>query len=299
VIFKLKKETRRIFYNLACRNILKTSPINRGSVPVTIVSLLSRQDIVAYLLAIKSLSRRIGLPQGVHVINDGSLAAGHERLLKHHVPFLKIVHVYDISTGKCPRHLCWPRLCYVVDLSQESYVLQMDSDTLTLDALNEVCDCISSNRSFILGTKTGQHLEDPEATSRRARSWNVDHVQVFAERQMKNLPGCGLRYVRGSAGFAGFAKGGFSREKIEEFSTSMETLVGADKWASWGSEQVTSNLSIANSNDPLVLRSPKYVNHVPNEDVSKAAFIHFIGKYRYQNGVYSRMSKNIVDELHK
>jgi hypothetical protein len=251
------------------------------------------------LVAIKSLTRQIGLPQGVHVINDGSLAAGHERLLKRHIPLLRIVHVDDIITRKCPRHLCWPRLCYVVDLSQEYYVIQMDSDTIALGALDEVCGCIFRNRPFILGTKSGQHLEDLETTSRRARSWNVDHVQVAAERKMKDLAGCGLRYVRGSAGFAGFAKGGFSREKIEKFSTSMETLVGADKWGLWGSEQVTSNLAIANSIDPLVLPSPKYVNHVPNEDISRAAFIHFIGKHRYRNGVYARLSQNIIDELNK
>ena len=53
--------------------------------------------------------------------------------------------------------------------------------------------------------------------------------------------------------FAGFAPSGEGRRIAEAFSREATALLGAERWAQWGSEQVTSNFVIANQPDPLLL----------------------------------------------
>ena len=251
-----------------------------------------------YLLALKSLTKHVGWPRQVHVVNDGSLRDGDITILRGQIPNLVVTALADIDTGQCPQGSCWERLCYILDLSASTYVIQMDSDTVTLSDLTEVAACIAANRSFTMGTHTGQEIETVAAARERVSQWtDTDHVQVVAEMAMGVLPDQNLLYVRGSAGFAGFAKGVFSRQSLESFSMAMEDILGSEKWNEWGSEQAASNFMIANAPDALVLKSPRYVNHFPDIDISQAAFVHFVGAHRYDNGNYLRLSRHILNEL--
>jgi hypothetical protein len=124
-------------------------------------------------------------------------------------------------------------------------------------------------------------------------------VQAVCERSFDQLPeSASLQYVRGNAGFNGFAKGSIDRQKVEWFSELMRRLA-KDQWNEWGSEQLTSNLLIANSDGAVPLPSPKYVSHWAHPDVSydDSAFIHFIGPYRFSNGLYMRKAKAVIATL--
>src|SRR3546814_2103893 len=68
------------------------------------------------------------------------------------------------------------------------------------------------------------------------------------------------RYVRGCAGFAGFARGGDARMLAETFSQEATRLLGAERWARWGSEQVASNMIVANDPNALLLPYDHYFN---------------------------------------
>ena len=134
-----------------------------------------------------------------------------------------------------------------------------------------------------------------------ARSKGNQHtmVQAVCERNFDQLPeASSLKYLRGNAGFTGFAKGSIGRDKIRWFSDLMRGLA-KDKWDEWGSEQVASNLLIANSEGASPLPFPKYCSYWAHEDVDypSSSFIHFIGPHRFSNGFYLRSAKKVIATL--
>jgi hypothetical protein len=124
-------------------------------------------------------------------------------------------------------------------------------------------------------------------------------VQAVCERGFDRLPeSARLQYLRGNAGFTGFAKASIDRNKVVWFSNLMRSLVDK-KWDEWGSEQVTSNLLIANTDDPYPLPTPRYLSYWAHPDVpyDRAAFLHFIGPYRYAHGFYLHHAKQAIATL--
>ena len=298
LIKRLVERIKKARYDSACSGVYAYPRRNGGEMDYVITSMLSRRDMVMYLVALKSLIRHVGWPREVYVINDGSLDDGNITKLRAQIPNLVVKHLDDIDTGSCPRGGTWERLCHILDMSASTYVIQMDADTITLDELPEVAECISSNRSFTLGTQTGQTTEPVPATKERAlKLQKSNHVQIRAEIAMGDLADQTLRYVRGSSGFAGFAVGAFSRQPLERFSSEIEKIIGVRKWDEWGSEQVSSNFMIANAPDPVILKAPRYANHFTDVDISQAAFVHFVGACRYDKGNYLRLSRRVLDEL--
>jgi hypothetical protein len=250
-----------------------------------------------YLLAVKSIY--MYLKEGsIVVINDGTLSLSDIKLLERHLFGCQIVSTSEINLGRCPgRGGCWERLALIAEYVKKHYVIQLDSDSLTLQTIPEVTDAIKENRSFTLGTAMGRQLSAMKDVCNVMKAYPSDHIQVVAEQNFDRHPSCDqLKYVRGCAGFAGFARGSFSLAKIEEFSQSMERIVGT-MWSNWGSEQVSSNFIIANSPISSVLPYPKYANFTLEIPHEQSAFLHFFGSYRFEKGVYVRRAKSLVDRL--
>ena len=301
-IKRLVNRIKKARYDSACRRVYayphRKGGETDGGTDYAIASLLSHQDMVMYLVALKSLTKYVGWPREVHIVSDGSLDDRDIAKLRTQIPNLVVTTVADIDTGQCPRGSCWERLCYILDLTASTYVVQMDADTVSLGDLTEVAACIAANRSFTLGTQTGQDTELVSVTKERAlQMQDASHVQIKAELAMDDLKQENLRYVRGSAGFAGFAKGAFSRQQLETYSKGMEALIGKQTWTEWGTEQVASNFMIANAPDAEILKSPRHVNHFTDVDISRAVFVHFVGACRFDQGNYLRLSRNVLDEL--
>ena len=107
-----------------------------------------------------------------------------------------------------------------------------------------------------------------------------------------------MKYVRGSAAFAGFAAGSFSLSKLEKFSQQMNEIIGED-WTKWGTEQVTSNFLVANSSQSKMMPFPKYAGYHPPHNISykNSHFIHFYGSHRWKNGLYIENARNFVDTI--
>ena len=123
------------------------------------------------------------------------------------------------------------------------------------------------------------------------------HVQVIAEQNFCKLRNYEvLRYVRGCSGFAGFARGSLDRGKLETLSGEIRSVLG-EKWTEWGSEQVTSNICIANSPKSTVLPYPKYANFSPEIPWKDSSFLHFIGTYRFNDGAYVQKAREAITRL--
>lgn len=302
MFFRAKRTLRRARFNFNTRDLLHTPPIDSNNNNITLVTMLCHGEVMMYLLAAKSFCRQLGSNPSVVILDDGSLTKSDAETLRTHIPKVQIVPISQISTGRCPKGSCWERLLLINDLVQNTYVVQLDSDTLTLNVIPEVKQCIEANRSFtLLGDKSYPEIEPMLDAQRRYKDKDTmsKMVQPICERSFDQLPeAANLRYLRGNAGFTGFAQQSLDREKIEWFSELMRRIAQGT-WDDWGSEQVTSNLLIANTDNALPLPFPKYLSYWAHTDVpyDAASFIHFIGPYRFANGFYLRKAKEVISSL--
>jgi hypothetical protein len=287
------------WFNYTTQNVFRTTMVRCDPTSnVVILSQIYAPDLSMYMLAAKSFARFIK-PLEFVIVDDG-LSASDRQILSNHFERIRFLPTKEVQLGTCPNGGCWERLISIAELNAEHYVIQLDADTLTLSVPNEVAQCIAENRSFTLGTSSGQEITTFKKASEFARQHPSEHVQIQAEIAMDHYPGNeGLHYVRGCAGFAGFSRGLLSVTKVEEFSTTMSGLIGREKWREWGSEQVTSNYLIANAPNPLILPLKSYPFWAPGVDSQQTKLIHFVGTYRFYQGKYMSLARSIIKELEK
>jgi hypothetical protein len=300
MFFRAKRAMRRQWFNLNCRSLLKTPPVGAPNADFTLVTQTCHGEVLMNLLAIKSFVRSLGRTPNIISMSDGSLTPEDQAILSAHLPYAKKVHIKDIPNADVPRGGSWESLMLVCDTAQDSYVVQIDSDTMCQHDLEEVNACISADRAFtLLGDKSFPEVEPMLSACQRSKN-NPSHlIQAVCERNFDQLADSAvLNYVRGNAGFIGFPKESIHREKIEWFSNQLRALT-KEQWDEWGSEQVTTNLLIANLPNSYPLQFPKYLSYWahPDVDYSKSSFVHFIGPYRFANGVYIESAKRLIAAL--
>lgn len=297
MIARIRRKIDRAWFNFRCSGIFNTPPVKCDpDSDILIVSQLHHPDMTMYMLATKSFARFVR-PQGFVIVDDGLLPEDR-RILSAHFDSIRFVPSKDVELGACPAGGCWERLLTLSQVNSDHYVIQLDADTLTLSEPVEVLQCLAQNRSFTLGTSTGREIVGFSEASRFAHENTSNHVQNHAERALASYPGQEhLRYVRGCAGFTGFAKGQLPPEKIQAFSTGMEKLLGKEKWREWGTEQVTSNYMAANAPDSMVLPVERYPFWRPDVGIAKAVFVHFFGSFRFMGGVYTRQALRVIRQL--
>lgn len=271
------------------RAVLDTPPIIARDDGVVIFSMVGGAVVLPYLVAVKSFAGALGRGRVV-VMDDGTLSSADRALLAEHLGGPEIVPLTSVDTGAAPRGGTWERLLAILDRRAVDYVIQLDSDTVTLGDPAEVRAGIDANRSFLLRGEAGAELMDVGAFAaslppRRAPL----HIQHAAERAIGGLRLSGLerpRYVRGCSGFAGFARGGTGRSSALAFSDAMEAKLGRSRWSEWGTEQVTSNFVLANEPDPLLLPYGRYRNFWSDGVPADTALVHFVGTHRFTGATY-------------
>jgi hypothetical protein len=87
----------------------------------------------------------------------------------------------------------------------------------------------------------------------------------------------------------------FQKNLIIDFSQKMENEIGY-KWHEWGSEQVMSNVVVANLDKANVLPHPKYTD-CNNMKLPSTCFIHFIGDCRFKRSIYAKLAQNEIRKL--
>lgn len=301
MFYRLKRYVANGWFNAGIRGIRRTPPVTCDPESrLVLVSQLCHRDIGMYLLALKSLTRFVA-PRKVLILDDSSLTSADKEELRSHVQPVEIRSVHSVETGPCPKGKCWERLLLISESVGSDYIVQLDSDTLTLRPPLDVMRHLADNRSFTLAGDDGECIVSGPAMAARMRpqlNGHHDHVQMVAEASMDQVHHNGLaRYVRGSAGFAGFAKESFSRKRVEELSTTMSQAIGHPKWNEWGSEQVASNLLVANTPGAEVLPFRDYCYHRPELEMESRTFVHFMGTYRFRGGRYRRLGQRVVREL--
>ncbi|MEW6118591.1 MAG: hypothetical protein AB1593_00730 [Pseudomonadota bacterium] len=290
MFYKQKNQFQRWWFDRAIRGMYDTPAMAPSSDPGAplVLSQLQHRDVLMYLAAIKSFARQVPVG-GVHVLDDGSLTPQDHATLARHVPGVTLHRIVDFREPDLPAGGTWERLAAIARLSESRYVIQLDADTLSLDALPEVCAAVRDDASFSIGTWDGQQIEEVlerAVTARKHLQGVQPHVQVLAEAHFDHFESAStLRYVRGCSGFSGFAPGPGKLDLMRTLSARMQALIGA-RWMEWGSEQVMSNLVVANQPNAIVLPHPDYADCEKMQS-GRTRFVHFIGTCRFRRGVYA------------
>jgi hypothetical protein len=279
-------------------NIRNTPPLEIVPGKVTFVSLVCHKDLDRYLLAIKSVYKRVGAGS-IAVLDDGTLTDADRNVLNYQLGNPRYFHKDDIDTGPCPSYICWRRIMLILDLCQEGYVVQVDSDIVARAPLEEALAAIEADEAFMIVNKTHPgHITLKEMSKWvKDKGWQGKTVQMEAERILCNYPQADeKRYLRGTAAFVGWPMNCATKEQLLDFSQFIESEIGP-LWREWGSEQTSTNYLIANCPKLKLLEHPKYVNHFSNSTLEGAALVHFFGSHRYVGGRYLKYARSLLREL--
>jgi hypothetical protein len=291
MFYNQKNQLRRWWFDLTTQGVLRSPPLILGDAAAPLLlSQLQHKDVLMYLAAVKSFSGQLP-PAGVHVVDDGSLTQEDRELLQRHIPRIQFHALDAFREPGLPQGACWERLIAIAQLSQTQYVIQLDADTLTLGEVSEVASAVRGGQSFAIGTWDDQEIESVIERAQRTRKRLGDgraHIQMLAEANFDRLQdAANLKYVRGCAGFSGFAPGAGKLDLMLSLSAQMQALLG-ERWMEWGSEQVMSNLVVANQPGAIVLPHPAYADCQKMRE-GTTRFIHFIGTCRFQGGIYAKL----------
>jgi len=300
---RLIRPARQALHVRQCAAVLATPPVVSRDDGTIVFSMIGTRVLAQYLVAVKSLMHVLQRGRVV-IIDDNSLTAADRAVLSHHLNDPVIYRLADVDVGPCPHGGTWERILTLIDLAQHDYVIQLDSDTVTIGDVPEVRAAVDARRSFtLLGGEDAQAQGLLDVAAFRAKAYPDGpieqpdaHVQTKVESRIDRLDPS-RRYIRGCAGFAGFAAGTVNRGEAYTFSQQCEALVGRAVWEQWGSEQITSNWLVANAPDPVLLPYARYYNYWDDGDRADPALIHFVGTHRYTGDAYARATATALTAL--
>lgn len=301
--FRLRSSLDQRWHDRACRPVLQTAPITPADDGLVIFSMMGTAVLLPYLVAVKSLWHHLRRGRVV-ILSDGTLTAADRAVLAHHCGDPEIIDIAGVDTSGFPTGGAWERLLTILDRRHTDYVIQLDSDTVTLGHPGAVADAITANRSFTLlggpeweiGVKSCTDFVPPEKLSPTAEA----HIQTRMERALGQIADAGNRhYIRGCAGFAGFARRPGGRALASQFVGEMENRLGSQAMHEWGSEQVTSSFVVANDPDPVLLPYRQYGNYWAEPWDADCRFMHFVGAHRHDGSAYRDASAAALADMRR
>lgn len=294
---KLRERWHRWRFQQTVKSIVQTPVLRMSDNGLIVLSMVHHRDVLPYLLALKSFVRFVPASRVV-LVADPTLDSDDRALLRAQVPAIEIRDAADFRRPGLPVGGCWERLSAISEYVAQGYVVQLDADTVSVAPLDDVRQAFRDGVSFTLGTEDRQSLQPAADVARWAqgRLQDGDHIQLAAEALLDRLPAQpeGWRYVRGCAGFAGFAPGSISPPRVQQLSAWMGQLLG-ERWTQWGTEQFMSNLLVANCAGARVLPHPRYC--APHRRTAESVFFHFIGYVRYTTAYYTESARQVIRQL--
>jgi hypothetical protein len=295
---KITRDYCQWSYHRVAKQILDTPPIVKGDMPFMLLSMVHKRDVLSYLVAVKSFTRHVN-PRRIVIVCDPSIDTNDRAIFQSQIPHVELRRADEFVHPDIPRGGCWERLFAISEYNRDQYVIQLDADTVTALPIDEVASAITNHHGFVLGEIQDQGLLSFKDAGERAAALLTPqaHIQTRSEAALPTIGlGKGALYVRGCAGFTGFPASQDMRERLVDFSHRMHRALGND-WASWGTEQVTSNYLVANADRTEVLPFPKY--GTPDQLTDKSAFLHFIGSMRFINMKYQIMTTKSIKDINQ
>ena len=288
-------ELEKIRLRQTLARILQTPPVRPGDGSAVVFSQVCGRDVLMYLLAAKSFAHHTGLADFA-ILDDGSLTDEQRQLLARHLPGLRIHPIASVRSDAVPAGGTWERLLLAARLGETAYVVQLDSDTLTLGPLDDVAASIARQRAFSLTSEPDASVLPITRAASNARRQPEHLLQFAVESRLDCLPADIARlYVRGCSGFTGLPPAP-RLALIEDISRRLGAVMG-DRWSEWGTEQVTTNLLTANAPGVTLLPPPIYSTHAGKPPPPQARFVHFMGTHRFTGGTYRRRAAAAIHAM--
>jgi hypothetical protein len=281
-------------FEAAVQGVLATPPLRPGDRPFAALSMVQKRDVAPYLLAIKSFARQ-ARPGRIVVVADPTLDEQDRAVIRWHVPGVEIRDAAAFRRPAVPVGGTWERLCAIAEMNQETSVVQIDADTVTLGYPHEVIEGALAGQSFVLRPEPDAEIVDLASAAATGREIlkRTRHVQAVSEARIDELDGA-YRYVRGCSGFTGFGRGALTPDGLDAVSAQMRALHGA-RWDEWGTEQIASNLLAASAPGAFMLPHPRYCN---GDGLKPATvLVHFIGYLRFKGRDYERCARQAIRAL--
>lgn len=298
--YRITRRFSQFFCDKQLSKILHSQPVSlKPDASAVVFSMVGHRVIHEYLVAVKTFLSRCQRAQ-VHILNDGSLTAHDRTLLAHHLPRIVIHEFADADMTGLPKGNCWERLVTLLTLARDHYVIQLDADIVVNGDLTEVLIAIEQQRAFLLGSPEWANALSMKDMSAIAQHWGDCHIQGRSEQEFARLPlfqNQTAQYFRGCAAFVGLPPSPHYLPMLRQFSVQMTSALGEEKWHTWGSEQVASNVIVSAAHGAHVLPWPKYQTYQfppTSQDHDLASLIHFMGTYRYQGGTYRRIAASAM-----
>ena len=295
---QVKSKLQHRYFDWYVKDALYLTKVRRDrglSKGLCTLTMLCKRDFFQYLVSIHSFTSLLN-PEKVVVVNDGSLDDWHIKHLQELIDDIIILDGTDFIDERIPTYTSWQRMLAIESLVKDYFVIQLDADLLSKYDLDEVHQAYRSNYSFILGTESENvsTLVEAQQTAVNRKQPHNGHVQHQSELNLDALDKIGFtHYVRGCAGFAGYAKGSFSKDTLIQISNCMFSRIG-DKWREWGSEQTAANMMISNMPGAKVLPLSYYGSVARYTQDLK--LIHFLGSWRFQGLLYNKLAKQYISE---
>lgn len=297
LISKITSKIIKFCYKKTALGIRTTPPITNldSSSNVILLSMVQHSDVDMLLVAIKSFCRFVPVREFV-IVADPSLTTADKEILRQHLKQIRFIDADVIAEDQFPRGGCWERILGISSLNNDSYVIQLDADTITLSKPSQVLECVANNKAFTLSTKSGTSVSSVEQSTlfaKERQQAGATHIQISCEALLDQAPNTFTHYVRGCAGFAGFAPGDASYKKLADINQFFSEKL-QHRWSEWGSEQFASNLLVANAANPEMLALDQYDVPLNRPNL---AFHHYIGTMRFANLTYIKNTRQIIRSL--
>lgn len=291
----LQERFNRVLFKRAAMGIRMVGPARFRESKLTVLSMVNHRDVDAYLVALKSFCHNVSVGRAV-LIADPTLTEEDKAVLREHAPGLEMRDARQYHDGLMPKGGTWERLAAISDEVANGYVTQLDADTVSLAPLEEVGAAMAANRAFLLASTGSADIAPCTEMARRAKARvpGDTHIQTWAEASLDVLPATYM-YARACSGFAGFPRGSFDRKELVDISRRMQHVLG-ERWNTWGTEQVTSNVVCASQPGAQLMPHPRYCN-ANYEQLGATVFLHFIGYARYRDARYREVTKEVIRAL--
>lgn len=306
---------RMLFHDVADTPPITTDPESDTGIHTAV----PHKYLYAYLTAIKSLLR-YHQNLAVYVHDDGSLRPEDKHIIKKHLPGVCIIErawsdqafedkVGDEFLGKVRKsYTSYLKLFDPTLVSTHRRIIIVDTDVLFLRRPDEIIDW-ALNGGAPWYHKSGPWRKNRNSTMRLGDSKaNIDsipptHVQgmvVEGIPEINKALGTDYTFVHGfNSGLIGYERGTVEYNELKRLLFHLYSLFG-ERIYKWGSEQTIHGLILCGKG-AKALPTDKYMVYtdLSSDKAANAAFVHFIGEFRYNRLKYPLLAKEVIREIGK
>lgn len=275
--------------------------------------------LYAYLTAIKSLLR-FHQDLAVYVHDDGTLRAEDKLLIERHLPGVLVIErawadqtfeerVGDEFLSKVRKsYTSYLKLFDPTLVSTHHRIIIVDTDVLFLHRPTEIIDwALKGGPPWYHKSGPWYKHTKPATRSHAAPSRNValppTHIQglvVEGIPQINESLGTNYAFVPGfNSGLIGYEQGTVEYGELKRLLTHLYGLFG-ERIFKWGSEQTMHGLILCGKG-AKALPTDAYMVYtdLSRDKAAQAAFVHFIGEFRYNGFKYPLLARRVIREIQR